>query len=33
VGALGLEPRIAVICGIAAVIVWQTRQETGDEAH
>ena len=24
---------LAVICGIAAVIVWQTRQETGDEAH
>jgi hypothetical protein len=24
---------LAVICGIAAVIVWQTRKETGDEAH
>ena len=24
---------LAVICGIAAVIVCQTRKETGDEAH
>ena len=24
---------LVVICGIAAVIVWQTKKETGDEAH